>query len=235
MATYDNDKIVDTELTGWVVNKVDNWEDARNRQHQTRWKEYYRLWRGQHGGNEDKIRQHERSKIIAPALQQAIEASVAEMEETIFHRRRWFDLDDDVREKVFEKILQDGASNIDQAALETLAADVDTSLDQVTAQLLEDFENKNVNKAISEILLNGALYGTGIGKIAVEQLPRRVPITGSAGITTDIDLVNDIHVSLIPVDPNEFVIDIAAKDINTALGAAHVYTIPQHEVIQTRS
>ncbi len=232
MATYDNDKIVDTELTGWVVNKVDNWEDARNRQHQTRWKEYYRLWRGQHGGNEDKIRQHERSKIIAPALQQAIEASVAEMEETIFHRRRWFDLDDDVREKVFEKILQDGASNIDQAALETLAADVDTSLDQVTAQLLEDFENKNVNKAISEILLNGALYGTGIGKIAVEQLPRRVPITGSAGITTDIDLVNDIHVSLIPVDPNEFVIDIAAKDINTALGAAHVYTIPQHEVIQ---
>jgi hypothetical protein len=154
------------------------------------------------------------------------------MEETIFHRRRWFDLDDDVREKVFEKILQDGASNIDQAALETLAADVDTSLDQVTAQLLEDFENKNVNKAISEILLNGALYGTGIGKIAVEQLPRRVPITGSAGITTDIDLVNDIHVSLIPVDPNEFVIDIAAKDINTALGAAHVYTIPQHEVIQ---
>ncbi len=232
MATYDNDKIVDTELTGWVVNKVDNWEDARNRQHQTRWKEYYRLWRGQHGGNEDKIRQHERSKIIAPALQQAIEASVAEMEETIFHRRRWFDLDDDVREKVFEKILQDGASNIDQAALETLAADVDTSLDQVTAQLLEDFENKNVNKAISEILLNGALYGTGIGKIAVEQLPRRVPITGSAGITTDIDLVNDIHVSLIPVDPNEFVIDIAAKDIDTALGAAHVYTIPQHEVIQ---
>lgn len=232
MATYDNDKIVDTELTGWVVNKVDNWEDARNKQHQTRWKEYYRLWRGQHGGNEDKIRQHERSKIIAPALQQAIEASVAEMEETIFHRRRWFDLDDDVREKVFEKILQDGASNIDQAALETLAADVDTSLDQVTAQLLEDFENKNVNKAISEILLNGALYGTGIGKIAVEQLPRRVPITGSAGITTDIDLVNDIHVSLIPVDPNEFVIDIAAKDINTALGAAHVYTIPQHEVIQ---
>jgi hypothetical protein len=232
MATYENDDVVDTGLTGWVVYKVDNWEEARNRQHQSRWKEYYRLWRGQHGGTEDKIRQHERSKIIAPALQQAIEAAVSEMEETIFHRRRWFDLEDDVREKVFEQVLQESAPMIDQAALETLAADVDTRLDQVTAQLLEDFETRNVNKSISEILLNGALYGTGIGKIAVEQLPRRVPITGSAGITSDIELVNDIHVSLIPVDPNEFVIDIAAKDIETALGVAHVYTIPQHEVIQ---
>ena len=83
---------VDTELTGWIVYKVDNWEESRNRQHQDRWQEYYRLWRGQHGGAEDKIRQHERSKIIAPALQQSIVAGVAEMEETIFHRKRWFDL-----------------------------------------------------------------------------------------------------------------------------------------------
>lgn len=97
---------VDTELTGWIVYKVDNWEESRNRQHQDRWQEYYRLWRGQHGGPGDKIRQHERSKIIAPALQQSIEAGVAEMEETIFHRKRWFDLEDDVREKVFAQLIK---------------------------------------------------------------------------------------------------------------------------------
>jgi predicted component of type VI protein secretion system len=232
MAIYDNEQVVDTGLTGWVAYKVNNWEDARNQQHQKRWKEYYRLWRGQHGGEEDKIRQHERSKIIAPALQQAIEAAVSEMEETIFHRKRWFDLEDDVREKVFEQLLQEAAPRMNPQMLETLAADVDTRLDQITAQLLEDFETRNVNKSISEILLNAALYGTGIGKISVEQKPRRVPITGSEGITSDVELVTDLHVSLIPVDPNEFVIDIAAKSIDAALGAAHIYTIPQHEVIR---
>ena len=224
--------VVDSELTGWIVHKVNSWEEARNNQHQQRWKEYYRLWRGQHGGSEDKIRQHERSKIIAPALQQAIEAAGSEMEETIFHRKRWFDLEDDVREKVFSQLIQENAQRIDPAQLEALARDVDTRLDQLTLQLLEDFETRDINKSISEILLNAALYGTGVGKLAVEQKPRRVPITGSAGTTADIELVNDIHVNLIPVDPNEFIIDVAAKSLDSALGAAHVYTIPKHEVAQ---
>jgi len=223
---------VDTELTGWIVYKVDNWEESRNRQHQDRWQEYYRLWRGQHGGPEDKIRQHERSKIIAPALQQSIEAGVAEMEETIFHRKRWFDLEDDVREKVFAQLIKENQNQIDPQQLEALARDVDTRLDGITSQLLEDFETRHVNQGISEILLNAALYGTGVGKIAVEQKPRRVPITGSAGVTSDIEVVNDIHVNLVPVDPNEFVIDIAARSIDEALGVAHVYTIPKHEVVQ---
>ena len=225
-------KPVDTELTGWITYKVDNWEEARNRQHQRRWQEYYRLWRGQHGGPEDKIRQHERSKIIAPALQQSIEAGVAEMEETVFHRKRWFDLEDDVREKIFAQLIKENRNNIDPAQIEELARDVDTRLDAITSQLLEDFETRNVNKSISEILLNAALYGTGIGKISVEQKPRRVPITGSSGVTSDIEMVDDIHVKLIPVDPNEFVIDVAAKSIEEALGAAHIYTIPKHEVVQ---
>ena len=223
---------VDTELTGWIVYKVDNWEESRNLQHQDRWQEYYRLWRGQHGGAEDKIRQHERSKIIAPALQQSIEAGVAEMEETIFHRKRWFDLEDDVREKVFAQLIKENQNQIDPQQLEALARDVDTRLDGITSQLLEDFETRHVNQGISEILLNAALYGTGVGKITVEQKPRRVPITGSAGVTSDIELVEDIHVNLIPVDPNEFVIDVAARSIDEALGVAHVYTIPKHEVVQ---
>ena len=61
-------KVYDDEVTGWVVYKVENWERSRNAQHQDRWKEYYRIWRGQHGGETDKIRTHERSKIIAPGL-----------------------------------------------------------------------------------------------------------------------------------------------------------------------
>ena len=227
--------IFDSDLTGWVLNKVETWEDARNSQHQERWQEYYRLWRGQHAGPEDKIRQYERSKLIAPALQQAIEAGVSEMEETIFHRKRWFDLEDDVREQIFEQIIKENAQQIDPQQLQQISQNVDTRLGQVTDQLLEDFDTRNVNKAISEILLNAALYGTGIGKITVEQRPRRVPITGSTGTTADIQIREDIHVKLVPVDPNEFVIDIAAKSINYALGVAHMYTVPRHEVLQKQA
>ena len=93
----------------------------------------------------------------------------------------------------------------------------------------------SANKAISEILLNAALYGTGIGKITVEQKPRRVPITGSMGTTSDVVTRDDIHVNLVPVDPNEFLIDIAAKNLHEALGVAHVYTVPVHEVLQKQA
>jgi hypothetical protein len=82
-------------VTGWITTKVEDWEDNRNQKYLNRWNEYYRLWRGL-WHVEDKTRQVERSRIIAPALQQAIEASCAEMEESVFHRKRWFDLDQDV-------------------------------------------------------------------------------------------------------------------------------------------
>ena len=41
----------------------------------------------------------ERSKIISPALQQAVESSVAELEEATFGRGKWFDIKDDVMDK----------------------------------------------------------------------------------------------------------------------------------------
>ena len=227
--------IYDSDLTGWIIDKVETWEDARNAQHQERWKEYYRLWRGQHAGTEDKIRHYERSKLIAPALQQAVEAGVSEMEETVFHRKRWFDLEDDVRERIFEQIIRENAQQLPPEQLQQISQNIDTRLTQITDQLIEDFDTRNVNKAISEILLNAALYGTGIGKIAVEQKPRRVPVTGSTGTTSDIIVQDDIHVNLVPVDPNEFVIDIAAKDINEALGVAHLYTVPRHEIVQKQA
>ena len=227
--------VYDSVLTGWIIDKCEKWEDARNSQYSTRWAEYYRLWRGQHSGPDDKIRHYERSKLIAPALQQAIEAGVSEMEETIFHRKRWFDLEDDVREQIFEQIIKENAQQLNPEQIQQIAQNVDTRLNRITDQLIEDFDTRNVNKAISEILLNAALYGTGIGKITVEKKPRRVPITGSMGTTSDVVTRDDIHVNLVPVDPNEFLIDIAAKNLHEALGVAHVYTVPVHEVLQKQA
>ena len=59
--------------------------------------EYYRLWRGQ-WDPADSQRASERSRIISPALQQAVESNVAELEEATFGRGKFFDIADDLIE-----------------------------------------------------------------------------------------------------------------------------------------
>ena len=81
-------------VESWIVDKVQVWEENRNNRYVNRWNQYYRMWRGIWSA-EDRNRSVERSRIVPPALQQAIEAGVAEMEESIFHRKRWFDIEDD--------------------------------------------------------------------------------------------------------------------------------------------
>mgnify|MGYP003333525626 FL=1 len=68
----------DQQLAGWVMGKVNPWEDHRNRGYARRWKEYWRMWRGL-WHSDDKTRKSERSRLIAPALAQAIESSAAEI------------------------------------------------------------------------------------------------------------------------------------------------------------
>ena len=85
-------------LASWVMNKVEEWEDHRNTNYMEKWDEYYRIWRGI-WSYEDKTRESENSKLISPATQQAIESTVAELEEAIFGRDMWFDIRDDVADQ----------------------------------------------------------------------------------------------------------------------------------------
>ena len=82
-------------LTSWLITKLQDWEDHRDNNYLAKWDEYYRLWRGE-WDPEDQVRLHEKSRIITPALQQAVEASVAELEEATFGRGKWFDIKDDM-------------------------------------------------------------------------------------------------------------------------------------------
>jgi hypothetical protein len=206
----------DATVASWVIEKVNGWEQTRNERYVSRWNEYYRLWRGIWAAS-DKARKVERSRIIAPALQQAIESSVAEMEESVFHRKRWFDIDQDVIERQEEEANQ-----------ELEGPDFQTIIDK----LLEDFDEQGVPQAISEILLNGALYGTGIGKICVEQKEVRVPIENVTPTSSSVEIKSKPVVSLVSVDPREFVIDTAGSSIDTALGMAHIYRVPLHDVLR---
>ena len=66
-ASYESDT-----LESWVIAKCEKWREHYNSNYETKFEEYYRLWRGIYA-SEDKTRASERSEIISPALQQAVE------------------------------------------------------------------------------------------------------------------------------------------------------------------
>ena len=174
------------------------------------WDEYYRLWRGIWSA-EDKTRQSERSRLIAPALQQAIESSVAELEEATFGRGKWFDIKDDY---------------LDQDISEA---------EYIRNLLQEDLEKTGVKDAICEVFLNGAIYGTGIGKIVVKQSIERAPseeqIDGTMATTRTVVEYPSIDVHVEPISPKEFLMDPSANSIDDALGVAHEVIKPRYHVV----
>jgi len=92
---YEQDFTKEGSLENWVMQKCNTWRDHYEANYQEKFDEYYRLWRGV-WAEEDSMRASERSRIISPALQQAVESSVAEVEEATFGRGRFFDIKDDM-------------------------------------------------------------------------------------------------------------------------------------------
>ena len=187
-------------LASWVMERVNSWEEWRNTNYDTRWDEYYRIWRG-FWTEGDKNRAGERSRIICPELGQAVETCVAELEDATFIRDRWIDVHEDVQDKKSQE-----------------------QMDQYVRLLLEDYSEYGVTQAVSEVFLNGALYGTGIAKIAVERVED--PVINSDSGLPGVEFKKKYKIKLIPIAPRNFVIDPVARNIDEALGCAHVLRVP---------
>ena len=198
-------------LSGWITGRVNQWEEHRNTNYLEKWDEYYRIWRGLWAIG-DKTRHSENSKLISPATQQAVEATVSELEEAIFGREQWFDVRDDIADQNPQ----------------------DVSI--IRLNLQEDLERARVKDAICESLLNAAIYGTGIAKINVTEETQKVakdsPIPNT--LTSDtVVMENDvITVKVESLTPKEFVIDPTAKTIKEALGVAQIVIKPRYEIIE---
>jgi hypothetical protein len=193
---------IDQELVSWVLGTIEPWEDYRDNNFEKDWEEYYQQWKGiwvQNG----KTRSSERSRFISPALAQAIEMAVSEMEEATFNRKYWFDVDDNI-------------SDQDK-----------TDRRPIRNQLIEDMEVRAVPKAISEVYLNGAIYGTGIAKIVTSEVTDK--FTAPDG--SDLDY-SKVEVDLIPISPKEFCIDPSSKNVNEGLGCAHTPIVPKIDVLK---
>lgn len=192
-------------LAIWVMSHVNKWREHRDSNYLKRWAEYYRLWRG-FWDPTDQNKEAERSKLIAPALQQAVDMTVSEMEEATFGRGAWFDVSDDYEDQQKEDIIH------------------------VRDQLLCDFEEMDVPAAISESYLNGALYGTGIAKIMVGKITDYTQDEMGEAQETKA-----FKVWVEPVEPNNFVIDPGARGIDEALGCAHEIIVPRHKVLKKQA
>ena len=196
-----------SQLREWVLDRVDTWEEHRNSNYLSKWDEYYRLWRGT-WSEEDRNRSSEKSQLISPATSQAIEATVAELEEAIFGGNRWFDLEDDI---------------LDQNKQDA---------EYIRNLLHEDLVKDGVKDAIAECLLNGAIYGTGIGKVIVQDkmeiVANEVPVPGTMATTTEVQEIPYVCVKLESVSPKEFVIDPTATSISESLGVAHIVVKPRY-------
>ena len=197
-------------LASWLNYRLDSWRTHRDMNYVRQWDEYYRLWRGI-WLQEDRTRNSEKSRIIAPALQQAVESAVAELEEATFGRGKWFDIKDDM---------------LDQDP---------SDAEYVRNLLQEDLEKTGAKDAICEVFLNSAIYGTGIGKIVVEQnierVPEEVPVEGTMTTTRSLKEIPSIDVKIEPISPKEFLIDPSANSINDALGVAHEVIKPRYHVV----
>jgi hypothetical protein len=198
-------------LASWLMYRLDSWRTHREINYTPKWDEYYRIWRGIWSSS-DRTRTAERSRIIAPATQQAVESSVAELEEATFGRGKWFDIQDDY-------------------------LDQDNSEAEYIRNLLqEDLEKTGVKDSIAEVFLNGAIYGTGIGKIVVnqtvERAPAEEPVDGSLTGTRSVSEYASIDIHVEPISPKEFLIDPAANNIQEALGVAHEVIKPRYHVVQ---
>ena len=190
-------------LASWIMELVRNARQSRDTNYKGMWDSFERVYRG-HYSTKEKSRDGERSRLIAPALQQAIDSTSAAIEDAIFGRSQWFDISDDVADE----------DKKDIAA--------------VRDRLLEDMDLAGVPEAISKTVLNGCLYGTGIGKINIIRKELTKVTMGRTGPEEKREMRP--LVTLTAVAPWEFVIDTNARNVDDAFFCAHEFLHPKHKV-----
>jgi hypothetical protein len=201
--------MIEESLEEWVMTKCENWRDHYESNYEQKFEEYYRLWRGQ-WDPADSERGSERSRIISPALQQAVESNVAELEEATFGRGKWFDIIDDMDDEDNEDI------------------------PYLRKKLADDFEACKVRKAVAECLINAAVFGIGIGEITLEEIkemaPATQPIMDGQLTAVGVNITDRVVVKLKPVLPQNFLIDPVATSIEDAMGVAVDEFVSKHSV-----
>jgi hypothetical protein len=204
----------DKELTAFVSDHCDRWRDYRNTNFLDKYLEYERIFRGEWAA-EDKTRDSERSRIVTPSTQQAVETRHAEIMEAIFGQGEFFDIEDDLKD-------------INGNPLD---------VEMLKAQLMEDFKQDKIRKSIDQIELMAEIYGTGIGEIVVKTEkvfePSTQTIPGQMGQAA-IGVVEKtrIAVKIMPVNPKNFLYDPNGTSVDDCMGVAIEKYVGIHKIVE---
>ena len=199
---------LEKELVAFVVDHTDKWREYRDQNYLDDWNKYERIWRGQWDAS-DKDRQSERSRVISPATQQAIETRHAEIMEAIFGQGEFFDIDDDLQDK------------------QPLDVEI------LKRQLMEDFAQDKIRKSIDQIALLAEIYGTGIGEVTVSSVkqykPMQVPVDAQQ-TAYGAGEKDRISVKIVPVNPKNFLFDPNGTDVDDCMGVAIEKYVSIHKI-----
>ena len=210
---FDEPTDSDKELVSFVVDHCDRWRSYRDTNYLDDWLEYERIFNGEWAA-EDKTRDSERSRIVTPATQQAVETRHAEIMEAIFGQGEFFDIQDDIRDV--------NNNPLDVAAIK--------------AQLMEDFKVDKIRKSIDQIELLAEIYGTGIGEIVVKTekvyVPATQPIPGQTQAAIGVVEQDRIAVKIVPVNPRNFLFDPNGTSIDDCMGVAIEKYVSIHKIVK---
>jgi hypothetical protein len=186
------------------MGKVPRWREIRDSAYKDRWDDYYYTWRGR-WMPQTRNKRSERSKLISPASMVAVDLTVAEIVEAIFGREQWFDVSDNLEDQEKQDAIR--------------ARDL----------LLEDLYKDGVVAAIVEVVLNGALYGTGVVKIGIDvekvTRPVRQPDGRMIAVTQE-----QVKIMPVAIEPGQLAVDPSAAHIDEMLGVAHEFRMPLHRI-----
>jgi hypothetical protein len=210
MDSGNNPQIGPNKLVSWLSGHLMDWRDSRDDNYIEIWKEYEALWRGEWRA-EDRLRESERSRIVSPILQEAIENHASEIEEGVFgNGDALFSIDDDFMDKDAKDI------------------------DYMQSYMKQSFKQTGLRKAVGDIILLASIYGTGIGEVVVRKEKDFIPATQ---VMKEVDSVaigtkskDKVTVTLNPISPQNFLIDPNATTVQDAMGCAIEEFVSAHHV-----
>jgi len=220
----------DAGLSSWVMTQVSEWRNHYEQNYEDKFKEYYRIWRGIYDPN-DKTRASERSQIISPATSQAIESSVAEIEEATFGRGRFFDIRDDIEIPTPSENMSEEQAQMFQARLQEKQRDK-MNIKYLRDKLTEDFQKQKIRQDVGEVLLNAAIFGTGIAEVIIDLENEKTPATRPMGgmMAQGTQEQERTVVKLKAILPQNFLIQPEATDIESSLDVVIDEDVSPHSI-----
>jgi hypothetical protein len=189
----------DKELVAFIIDHCDRWKEHRDNNYQAKWDEYERLYYGV-WSDEDKTRDSERSRLVSPAIRQAVENKTSEIIEATTGRGEFFELEDDAA---------------DQQEMD---------VEMVSRQLHDDLKKDKVDKVWAEVNRNAEVFGLGVAEIQIkstmELQPAMQPMPGGAGSAIGVMEAERVSVPVKSVHPRNFVWDPNSETVDDSLGVA---------------